>query len=241
MMTTTKTAVITGAGRGLGLEFARQCLLRGHRVIGAVRDIERASALRALSSEIALVTFDASDAASIGACAREIQQITPTIDLLINNAGINSRSSGIAVEQQNVTLGSLEADGILTMVRVNAIAPLLLTQALLPALAGANPARVVLISSWLGSNTVKTTGGNYGYCASKATLNMLGRTLGLDLKAHGIVCALFNPGWVQTDMGGGKAKLTPEQSVGGILSVIETLTIVDNGGFFEWSGAQHPW
>lgn len=239
------TALITGAGRGLGLEFARQCRARGMRVIGAVRNPDRAEALIALSKEdgppVDVVALDVGDAASIDAVGAAVGALTDRVDLLVNNAGINSMSAGIPDEQRNLKLGTLEAEGIATMVRVNAIGPILVTQALLPLLEAADDPRVILISSWLGSMGKKAKGGNYGYCGSKATLNMLGRALALDLVDKKITCALFNPGWVQTDMGGKRADLTPEDSVGGILKAAMALTLDDNGRFLNHDGEDHPW
>ncbi len=245
MSASVPTALITGAGRGLGLEFARQCRARGMRVIGAVRSPDRADALIALSKEdgppVDVVALDVGDVASIDAIGSAVGALTDHVDLLINNAGINSMSAGIPEAQRNLKLGSLEAEGIVTMLRVNAIGPVLVTQALLPLLEAADDPRVVLISSWLGSLQGKSRGGNYGYCGSKATLNMLGRALALDLVDKKVICALFNPGWVQTDMGGQRADLTPEDSVGGILTTTFGLSLDDNGRFLDHDGQEHAW
>ena len=233
MADSNKTAIVTGAGRGLGLELARQLVGQGYRVLGTVR---RASdGLEAVGATS--LSLDVSDAEAIAALPERVREHTDRIDLLVNNAGINSR--GVPEAQANVRFGTLEPEGILRMVRVNAIAPILLVQALVDLLPAG--ARVVSISSWLGSIGNKTGGGNYGYCSSKAMLNMMARALAFDLAPRGVASVVVNPGWVSTDMGGPKAKLTPTQSVEGILRVAEGLTADDAGKFLQWDGSEHPW
>ena len=101
-----------------------------------------------------------------------------------------------------------------------------------------NP-RVMNVSSWLGSISGKQNGGNYSYCASKAALNMLTRTFAYDVIRDGITAIMVNPGWVQTDMGGSRAKLTAEESVRGLLKVADGLTAGDTGKFYNWDGTEH--
>lgn len=239
------TTFISGAGRGLGLEFTRQCLARGDTVVAAVRTPSRAEELTALSEgaggRLHVVALDVSDPASIDACGEATAALVDHLDVLINNAGINSMSAGIPEEQRNVRLGSLEPEGILSMVRVNAVGPVLLTQRLLGLLEQGTAPRVVHISSWLGSMTVKQSGGNYGYCASKACLNMLGRALAFDLKGRGVTSAMFNPGWVKTDMGGPSAPTPVDVSVRGLLAVIDGASPEVTGRFFDHDGKSLPW
>lgn len=225
--------VITGAGRGLGLEFARQCATAGHRVFGTVRTDSAAL------SEIGVTTLrlDVADPASIASFAEDLASRVDRIDLLINNAGINSRA--MPEGQANVRWGGIEAEGILKMVRVNAVGPVLVTQAVQGLLVEGS--QVLCISSWLGSIARKQSGGNYGYCASKTTLNMLARAMAFDLKDRGITCVVANPGWVQTDMGGSRASLTPEQSVSGLLATMRGLGLEDAGRFLQWDGSEHAW
>lgn len=227
------TAVVTGAGRGLGLEFARQLAQRGVRVLGTVR---KPSPALEETGAVGL-QLDVSDAEAIAAVPEQVREHCERVDLLVNNAGINSR--GVAPEQGNVRFGQLEPEGILRMVRINAVAPVLVAQALSDLLKEGS--KIVSISSWLGSIAGKSSGGNYGYCASKTTLNMLARAMAFDLAPRGITSVVVNPGWVSTDMGGAKAKLTPEQSVQGLLRVVDTLTLDDAGKFLQWDGSPHPW
>ena len=233
------TVVVTGAGRGLGLAFATQLAARGDTVFATVRDPERAEALRALEGDVRLVRLDVSDPASIEAAAASVAEQTAHVDLLVNNAGINSR--GVPEGQGNVRFGTLEPRGILRMVEVNAIGPLLVTQAFAGLLQKSAAGRVLSISSWLGSIAGKTSGGNYGYCASKTTLNMLMRAAAFDLVQQGVISVVANPGWVSTDMGGPRASLTPDQSVAGLLQVADALTPEQAGRFVDWDGSEHAW
>ncbi|MCB9763605.1 MAG: SDR family oxidoreductase [Alphaproteobacteria bacterium] len=226
-------ALVTGAGRGLGLEFARQLAARGATVFGTVR--RDGEALDALG--VTALRLDVADPASIAAFATDLAARVDRVDLLINNAGINSR--GVPEGQRNVRWGALEPEGILRMVQVNAVGPVLVTQALAPLLKPG--ARVLSISSWLGSIQRKTSGGNYGYCASKTTLNMLARAMAFDLAEQGVISVVANPGWVRTDMGGARAALTPDQSVSGLLALVDQLTPAHTGGFYQWDGTEHPW
>ncbi len=237
------TALVTGAGRGMGLEFTRQLLSRGHTVFATARDPSRSGALGELAAEhegrLHSVPLDVSDLESIAAARRAIGERTGHLDLLVNNAGINSR--GVPEGQGNVRFGALEPAGVLRMVEVNAMGPVLITQGFVDLLQKGKEPRVISVSSWLGSIGAKTSGGNYGYCASKATLNMLARAMAFDLLPLGIISVVFNPGWVSTDMGGPKAKLTPEESVAGMLKVTDGLTPQHAGQFLQWDGSEHPW
>ncbi|MEM6732470.1 MAG: SDR family oxidoreductase [Myxococcota bacterium] len=237
--------LITGAGRGLGLEFARQCLDRGDRVYAGVRSPDRADALHALREShpqrLFVFPLDVANPTSVTEAFRLVSEQTDHLDVLINNAGINSRSTAVDEHQRNVKFGELEASGLVKMIEVNAIAPLLVVQTFVDLLERGNHPRILNVSSWLGSIERKLSGGNYGYCASKATLNMLGRTLAFDLQSRGIITLMFNPGWVRTDMGGERAELTPTQSVCGILGTSDTATLEDTGTFFQWDGTVHPW
>lgn len=226
-------AVVTGAGRGLGRAFAEALVARGDTVFGTVRrptpELEDAG--------IVPLMLDVAEPASIAAFVGALASRTDRVDLLVHNAGINSR--GVPEGQRNVRYGALEPAGILRMVQVNAIAPLLVTQALDGHLNDGS--KVLAVGSWLGSVATKTSGGNHGYCVSKAALNMAMRALAFDLVERGIVCAVANPGWVSTDMGGPKAGRTPAQAAADLLAIAERMTTADAGRFFHWDGTDHPW
>ncbi len=236
---------ITGAGRGLGLEFARQCLERGDRVFAGIRQPARAAELNNLKltygDKLSVVALDVTDPASIERAYQTIGEQAGHLELLVNNAGINSMSRDQENSAVHLRLGELQAEPMLRMIHVNAVAPLMIAQRFIDLLQAGTAPRVASISSWLGSLSGKTSGGNYSYCASKTTLNMLMRAFAFDVLPLGIISAVVNPGWVQTDMGGSRAPLTPQRSVAGLLNVIDNLTEEQAGGFFDWDGSEHPW
>lgn len=225
--------VVTGANRGLGLEFCKQLRAQDHSVMGSARG--RSQKLDGTGVHVA--KLDIADTDSIARFADAVAERFERVDLLINNAGINSKSAPKG--QKNVRLGDLEPQGLLRMIQINAVGPVLVAQALMPVLGDGS--RVVSVSSWLGSIAGKTSGGNYGYCASKATLNMLMRTFAHDVAGKGITSVVVNPGWVQTDMGGPRAPLTPTESVAGLLQVIHSLTPERSGAFLQWDGSTVDW
>lgn len=239
----TKTAFVTGASRGMGLEFCKQLLDRGYRVFAAVRSPEKSTSLGELAEEgnLEVVALDLSSAESIVEAGKELRSKSTQLDVLVNNAGINSKSNKPHSPASSLRLGELEQESLLNQFRVNSIAPVLLVQELLPLLESTESARILNVSSWLGSISIKKTGGNYGYCASKAALNMMAKALAGDLAERGVLSLNFNPGWVQTDMGGSSAKLTVEESVGGMLDVLLSKTLEDTGSFLQWDGSAHPW
>lgn len=237
--------VITGAGRGLGLEFARQCLERGDEVVACLRDPDGARELRALGAaglgRLHTVRLDVTDPESIERAGAAIEAAVDGVELLVNNAGINSTSAGVADERRNLRFGQLEPEGLLDLMRVNAVGPLLVLQRLAGVLSATGGARVLNVSSWLGSIGDTARGGNYGYSASKAALNMLTRRAALDLKGAGITVVAVNPGWARTDMGGPGAQLAPSESVAGMLALAERLWPRDAGEFFDWNGERRRW
>ena len=237
--------LITGAGRGLGLAFVRSCLERGDRVWAGVRQPQKAPQLTELQAkypqQLHLIPLDVTDAASIDSAWQQLQAEAGALDLLINNAGINSMSADAGGSAAHLRLGELDSNRMLAMFHVNAVAPLMLAQRCIDLLAAGENPRIINISSWLGSLTNKTSGGNYSYCASKTALNMLMRCLAFEVISKGIITVVFNPGWMQTDMGGPRAKLTPEESAQSILKVTDNLTASDAGRFLNWDGTEHPW
>lgn len=235
-----KTALVTGAGRGLGLELARQLVERGFEVVATARNPNKYDALRELAGSGSLETraLDVGSSASIEALA---SSFAGPLDVLVSSAGVNAMSNAPHSKESSLRLGALEQESLLNQFRVNAVGPTLLVQALLPRLEAARDARILHVSSWLGSIANKQSGGNYGYAASKAALNMMSRALSGDLRDRGILSVAMNPGWVRTDMGGQKAKLSPEESVRGMLDTLFSLTLEDSGGFVQWDGSTHPW
>lgn len=231
--------VITGANRGIGLELVRQCSARPETHIYALcRKPNEAAALRdvvpAAGGKIHLIRFEATDDGSITHAAAEVGALTDRVDLLINNAAINPPS-------KVQTLETSTAEMMLRVLHVNTVAPLLIVQAFCDLLRRGSLPKVVNISSEMGSLQDRDYGGYHGYCASKAALNMITRGLAADLSEYGIVTIALDPGWVRTAMGGEDADLTPDESVRGVLRVIDTLTRKDNGTYLRWNGRTLGW
>jgi NAD(P)-dependent dehydrogenase (short-subunit alcohol dehydrogenase family) len=234
--------LITGANRGLGLEFARQYLARGESVFAGCRRPEAARALQELQvihpQRLTVVALDVADPTSIGAAHAVVRSQTERLDVLINGAGVfSSRGSDEPTER----LGDLTFEDALTVLRVNAVAPLMLAQQCLQLLRAGHEPKIVNISSGYGSVSANTGGFPYYYSASKAALNMFTRSLAAEAQRWRITTVLLDPGWVRTDMGGPGAPITPERSVRGMIRIIDTLKRQQNGRFLTWQGHEQPW
>ena len=226
--------LITGANRGLGLEFVRQLLARGDGVTACCREPDAAKALQELAGStgdrLKPQALDVADADSIAALPR---QLTGPVDVLINNAGV------AAGEEK---FGTFDAATMARVLQVNSIAPMLLTQAVTPLLEKGTRPKVVCITSILGSIT-QADGLNFGlsYGMSKAALNMGVKKVASELRRRGVAIIALHPGWVQTDMGGANATLQPAESIRGMLAVIDKLTTEDNGRYLTYEGKELPW
>jgi NAD(P)-dependent dehydrogenase (short-subunit alcohol dehydrogenase family) len=234
--------LLTGANRGLGLEFARQYLARGESVFAGCRRPEAARALHELQMihprRLTVISLDVADAASIGAAHAVVHSQTDHLDVLINSAGVfSSQGSDEPAER----LGELTFEEALTVLRVNAVAPLMVAQQFLQLLRVGHEPKIVSLSSGYGSVSANTGGFPYYYSASKAALNMFMRSLAAEAKRWHIMTVLLDPGWVSTDMGGPGAPITPEQSVRGMSRVIDLLKRQQNGRFLTWQGHEQPW
>lgn len=225
--TTPLTYFITGVSRGLGREMARQLVAHGHRVIGTVRSPSRPADLPA---EVTLVKMELTNLSGFA--------FSDPIDVLINSAAI---SDGVNPDRSSPPLGELTAQHLEDVFRTNSIAPLLLTQLLLPNLLKRSTRRVVFISSNLASIAGNTTGERHAYRASKAALNMVARTLAADLSPQGFTLVAIDPGWVRTDMGGPDAPLDVTESISAVLETIASLTTQDNGTFLDRHALRVPW
>jgi NAD(P)-dependent dehydrogenase (short-subunit alcohol dehydrogenase family) len=216
--------LITGAGRGIGLALAQHLAARGDRVIALCRtpspELEQIEGIRVIGD------IEVTDGAAIERLASQLDK--QPLDIVIHNAGVLS----------DETLTDLNIDRIQHQFAVNAIAPLHLTQALLPNLR--NGSKVVLISSLMGSIEDNGSGGMYGYRMSKAALNMAGKNLSIDLKAAGIAVGLFHPGLVATAMTQGQGMST-EQAAGNLIDRIDQLSLASSGQFFRATGEPLPW
>jgi len=222
------TVLITGASRGLGLEFARQYAADGWRVHACCR--EPGGAVTAISGDVVCHALDVTDTAAIAALDAALKG--EALDLLVNNAGIMGRGQ---------KLGRIDADGWDTVLRVNAIAPIMLSEALLPNLRKVTGAKIAMLTSRMGSIADNTSGGMYAYRSSKAALNAAAHSLALDLADDGIPVVLLHPGWVRTDMGGPNGQIDAPEAVTGLRHIIADLKMADSGAFYAYDGRQIPW
>ncbi|WP_300545471.1 SDR family oxidoreductase [Maricaulis sp.] len=228
-------ALITGANRGLGLEHARQLLERGWHVTAAVRNPDAAAELKALPQGEGKLDVVAYDAADLGAAGKLARLVDGPIDLLFANAGMMTPTTR--------QFGSAANEDMTLEFRVNSIAPLALAEAFADRVAASDMKVIALQSSRMGSIADNGSGGAYGYRASKAALNAIGRSLSHDLKDRGIVVLILHPGWVRTDMGGPNGQLTVRESVEGQLDLIARAynQPAMSGRFFHVSGQDLPW
>jgi NAD(P)-dependent dehydrogenase (short-subunit alcohol dehydrogenase family) len=237
------SALVTGSNRGIGLALARQLAPAVDHLVATCRRPDDAGALRALADAhdgVHVVALDVSDPASIDDAVAYVEDAIGRLSLLVNNAGI-------AGGKGNDRFGTLDADRMATVLRVNTVGPTLLAQRAADVLAAAAeaedaPAKVVNITSQLGS--IARVGGSSGwlsYRASKAALNMLTACMAYDLKPRGVVAVAVHPGWVRTDMGGSSAAVAPEDAATGILRVADALTPADAGRFLTFEGDEMPW
>lgn len=223
------TAFITGANRGLGLEFARQYAADGWTVIATARASDQADALKNLDGEVTIRPLDL-EASFFDIDWNGVMGDQP-IDLFINNAGVMGPRQIDTVE---------DAAAWLNMMAVNSVAPVVLAKAALPLVAAAG-GKLIAITSRMGSIADNGSGGYIAYRSSKAALNAAWRSLAIDIADQGVIAALLHPGWVQTDMGGAGAKLTPAQSIADMRRVIAGLTPEQSGSFFDHDGTIIPW
>ncbi len=228
--------LVTGANRGLGLEFVHQLLARGARVIAACRQPGRALKLTELAAahpgHLSVLPLDLNKERSITGLAQEAGTLTDKLDALINNAGVL-----VSGERYGELVAKSFADTFAT----NVIGPLLLTQALTPLLEHGDAARVINLSSDLGSQGDTVAFNTPSYAISKAALNMVTRLTAAELGARGITVISLNPGWVRTDMGGARAPLAVPESVAAMLEVIDRLKPGDGGRFLDYTGAEVVW
>ncbi len=223
------TVVITGANKGIGLQLARLYAEAGDKVIACCRNPDAAGDLKALEGDIEVKQLEVGSNDSVAALGKDLEG-TP-VDILINNAG----TVGPAMDQQ--TLTTLDADGWLDAFNVNTIGPVRVLQALMDNLKAADGAKIMTVTSQYGAIGFDMPA-VYAYSTSKAGVNKYMRMAALELGKEGIAVGLVHPGWVQTDMGGPTADLTPTESASGIKDVIANMT---ESGFWKWNGEEHVW
>jgi NAD(P)-dependent dehydrogenase (short-subunit alcohol dehydrogenase family) len=227
--------LITSASRGLGLEFTAQYVADNWHVYAACRHPDSAAKLQRLAqdheSRIDILAMDVTNASSIERATVSVQNAA--IDVLINSAGI--------IGEPNQKAGKVDYPAWAHVLDVNTMGPLRVTEAFVDHIARSQRRLVVTISSGMGSLADNTSGGSIPYRSSKAAVNMVMRSAAIDLAPRGINCVLINPGWVQTDMGGRSATLTPRQSVTAMRLLIEGLGANDSGKFYNYDGREYAW
>ncbi|HQN65656.1 MAG TPA: SDR family oxidoreductase [Methylophilus sp.] len=227
---TKHTVLITGANRGLGLEFAKQYALDGWYVLACGRT--PSLALRQLAeahSDIELFDLDVGDFAAIDLLAARLHQ--QAIDVLICNAGVYPPSH----------FGTVDYDAWAHAFKVNCMATLKMAEAFAPHISRSQQRKLVTITSKMGSIDDNTSGSEYIYRTSKTALNMVMKSLSIDLKPYGIAVAALHPGWVRTDMGGPHGLIDPPQSVAGLRRVIANLELGNTGRFIAYDGKEIAW
>jgi len=217
-------ALVTGANRGIGLEFCAQLLERGDQVIAVCRSASHE--LKALDLRIE-EGVDVRHEEDVQGLAARLQG--EAIDCLINNAGILTRE----------TLDNLDFTKIRDQLEINALAPLRLSHALLPNLSQGS--KIAMITSRMGSIGDNTTGERYGYRMSKAALNMASTSLAIDLNPRGIAVAILHPGYVRTQMTGFSGLIDTDEAVRGLLARIDGLNLENSGTFWHSNGSELPW
>ncbi len=223
------TILITGANRGIGLELTRSFAKDGWRVHACCRDPERAKELRAVDGTVVVHPLDVTDGAAVAGLARDLKG--EALDILFNNAGVYGPRTGF---------GKTDYDAWQPVFSINVFAPLRMAESFAAHVARSDRKLILNMSSVMGS-IAEGGSGSYIYRSSKAALNMISKTLSVDLAGQGIAVVAFHPGWVQTDMGGEQATVEVRDSVRGLRQVIDGLTAKDNGGFFAYDGHKLPW
>lgn len=223
------TVLITGANRGIGLAFATQYAEEGWQVLACCREPSQATALKALTAKhpnIQMIALDVADAGAVAALAKQLAQYN--IDVLINNAGVYPHNS-------------TDINAWLEAFKINSIAPMVVSHAFAPHVARSALKKIATLSSKMGSVDDNTSGGSYSYRSSKAAVNMVMKSVAIDLKPQGISVVTLHPGWVQTDMGGSNALINTQTSVAGMRQVIANLNLDNTGRFIAFDGKEIAW
>jgi NAD(P)-dependent dehydrogenase (short-subunit alcohol dehydrogenase family) len=220
-------ALITGASRGLGLEFARQYAADGWEVLGCCRHPKAAVALSQLA--ITTVKLDVTDAHDVTALSKRLA--TRTLDVLICNAGVAGARAPVLTATTQA-----DFDGVM---RTNVLGPMWLTAALAGRVAAGG--KIAYLSSRMGSIGAMANSGSALYRASKAGLNAIVKAAALELASRGVIAIALHPGWVKTDMGGSGADIDAQTSVAGMRAVLERAGARESGHFYDYTGKELPW
>ena len=229
---TTHQVLITGANRGLGLEFTKQYVEAGWNVLACCRHPQSAMALQALvaaHNNIKVHTLDVADFTQIDELASKLKD--ENIDVLINNAGVYPASS----------FGDTNYDDWAAGFKINSMAPLKMAEAFVQHITRSQLKKIATLTSKMGSIDDNTSGESYSYRSSKTAVNMVMKSLSIDLKPYGISVITLHPGWVQTDMGGPNGLINAQTSVAGLRKQIESLNLSNTGQFVAYDGKAIGW
>lgn len=225
------TVLITGANRGLGLQYVRSYAADGWRVLATCRDPGDATDLSAIIGDVQIYPLDVTEHGQIQALAKALRK--ETIDLLLSNAGIYG--------QRPSKLGGIDFDAWHDVITVNAMAPLKLCECFRSHVAASDMKKIAIMSSRMGSIGDNDSGASYVYRSSKAALNAVMKSLSVDLEPRGIAVVILHPGWVRTDMGGPSGLINASESVSGLRQVIADLSMSNTGRFYNYDGSEIPW
>ncbi len=225
------TVLVTGANRGIGLEFVRQYAADGYKVIATCRDPKDAKDLDRVNGDVTVLPLEVTSAESVEALAKALDK--QPIDILLNNAG--------AYLDRGVGLGEFDYAKWAESFDINVLGPMRLAERLVSQVAKSKRKLMVFITSQMGSIADNTGGGSYAYRSSKAALNAAVKSLSIDLKPREIGCLLLHPGWVRTDMGGKNATLEVRDAVSGMRRVIEGFEPAEGIAFLRYNGETVPW
>jgi len=227
------SVLVTGANRGLGLEFCRQYAAAGWRVFATCREPEDATALAELANRFPLLSLHALDVANFSQIeALSAELAGESCDLLLNNAGIYPDDNG---------LGKLNYQAWSQAFWVNTMAAVKMAEAFLPQVERSEGKLIAAVSSLMGSMSDNTSGGSYLYRTSKAALNAAYKSLSIDVRSRGVGVLILHPGWVRTDMGGKNALIDADESVAGMRAQLDAFTLKKSGCFIRYDGRIAPW
>jgi NAD(P)-dependent dehydrogenase (short-subunit alcohol dehydrogenase family) len=224
------TVLLTGAARGLGLDFTRQYAGKGFKIHACAR---KPDALKGIKGDIHPHQLEVTDYKAVKALAKELSG--EAIDVLICNAGVGGNR-----EQTGQILGAFDSEIMRRIFDINAVAPLIMAEAFVDHVARSQHKKLIALTSSLAS-LANNDGGRYAYRASKTALNMEWNCLAKELGGRGMICVVVHPGWVQTEMGGPMAALTIDQSVPSMVELIDRLKPEDNGRYLAYDGSELPW
>ncbi|WP_237065737.1 SDR family oxidoreductase [Microbulbifer guangxiensis] len=228
------TILITGCNRGLGLELTRQFAADGWKVVATCRDLDRAEELKALERQypkLQVYTLDVTDYRQMAQLAERLKD--QPIDILLSNAGYYG--------PKGTLFGRVDRDEWRKVLEANTIAPYMLAETFCANVAASERKLIAVISSKVGSIADNASGGGYIYRTSKTAVNQVVKSLSVDLAERGITVIALHPGWVQTDMGGPNALISPEESVSGLKQVLLTTKSEKSGSFLNYDGSPIPW